>query len=183
MIAKQPWIRQIGQHNLWIDIGYFMIDTGHICCTNSIVVFQKFGHRARLECVRFPKSIFFHKLFRERAKAEEERSKVCGNEQAGLQKLGRCHRYTLRFIVSSGSLPFPAPSSPSGPPSELFRSFRPKSVLRGAGRQGSPAGHQKLVSSNRHDLCCALRWAIVARLAPCAPPPSFCDENRLRKPF
>ena len=35
MIAKQPWIRQIGQHNLWIDIGYFMIDTGHICCTNS----------------------------------------------------------------------------------------------------------------------------------------------------
>jgi len=132
---------------------------------------------------RSPKSTFFHKLFRERAKVEEERSKVCGNEQAGLQKLGRCHRYTLRFIVSSGSLPFPAPSSPSGPPSELFRSFRPKSVLRGAGRQGSPAGHQKLVSSNRHDLCCALRWAIVARLAPCAPPPSFCDENRLRKPF
>ena len=38
---------------------------------------------------------------------------MCGNEQGGLQKLGRCHRYTLRVIVSRGSLPFPAPRSPS----------------------------------------------------------------------
>ena len=97
-----------------------------------------------------PKKLtFYHKLFQSAAKSRLREGRGVRERAGGLQKLGRWHRYTLSCIVSLESVPFQAPRSPTGPPSEVIQSFLPNSVFRGAGRRGSPTGRQSLVNSNQ----------------------------------